>query len=98
MHTNNALSTSAPSGNGRGAWRNRPWLSAVAAVARLRTAFTPAPKRSTVSRFQHALGRCRPSITGAVAATVLSLAACNTVQGMGKDVKATGQAIEKAAQ
>ncbi|MBP7967949.1 MAG: entericidin A/B family lipoprotein [Brachymonas sp.] len=34
----------------------------------------------------------------AVAATVLSLAACNTVQGMGKDVKATGQAIEKAAQ
>ena len=34
----------------------------------------------------------------AVAATVLYLAACNTVQGMGKDVKATGQAIEKAAQ
>ena len=34
----------------------------------------------------------------AVAATVLSLAACNTAQGMGKDVKATGQAIEKAAQ
>ena len=34
----------------------------------------------------------------AVAATVLSLAAWNTVQGMGKDVKATGQAIEKAAQ
>ena len=25
-------------------------------------------------------------------------AACNTVEGMGKDVKATGDAIEKAAQ
>ena len=25
------------------------------------------------------------------------LAACNTVEGVGKDVKATGQAIEKAA-
>lgn len=34
-----------------------------------------------------------------VAATaMLFLAACNTVQGVGKDVKATGQAIEKAAQ
>ena len=34
-----------------------------------------------------------------VAATaMLSLAACNPVQGVGKDVKATGQAIEKAAQ
>ncbi len=34
-----------------------------------------------------------------VAATaMLSLAACNTVQGVGKDVKATGQAIEKSAQ
>ena len=29
---------------------------------------------------------------------LMALAACNTVQGMGKDVKATGQAIEKAAQ
>jgi predicted small secreted protein len=26
------------------------------------------------------------------------LAACNTVEGMGKDVKATGESIEKAAQ
>jgi predicted small secreted protein len=26
-----------------------------------------------------------------------TLAACNTVEGVGKDVKATGQAIEKAA-
>jgi predicted small secreted protein len=27
----------------------------------------------------------------------ISLAACNTVEGVGKDVKATGQTIEKAA-
>ena len=27
----------------------------------------------------------------------LSLSACNTVEGAGKDVKATGQAVEKAA-
>ena len=26
-----------------------------------------------------------------------ALAACNTVEGAGKDIKATGQAIEKAA-
>ena len=26
-----------------------------------------------------------------------ALAACNTIEGVGKDVKATGQAIEKAA-
>ena len=30
-------------------------------------------------------------------AMVLALSACNTVEGVGKDVKATGQAIEKAA-
>ena len=29
--------------------------------------------------------------------SVLSLTACNTVEGAGKDVKATGNAIEKAA-
>jgi len=27
----------------------------------------------------------------------ISLVACNTVEGVGKDVKATGQTIEKAA-
>ena len=27
----------------------------------------------------------------------VSLSACNTVEGAGKDVKATGQAVEKAA-
>jgi predicted small secreted protein len=31
-----------------------------------------------------------------LAATLL-LAGCNTVEGAGKDVKATGQAVEKAA-
>lgn len=30
--------------------------------------------------------------------SVLSLTACNTVAGAGKDVKATGQAVEKAAE
>ena len=29
---------------------------------------------------------------------VISLTACNTVAGAGKDVKATGQAVEKAAE
>lgn len=29
--------------------------------------------------------------------SVLSLTACNTVAGAGKDVQATGQAVEKAA-
>ena len=39
-----------------------------------------------------------PNKLALACAIALSLAACNTVQGMGKDVKATGQAIEKAAQ
>jgi len=30
-------------------------------------------------------------------AMTLAVVACNTVEGMGKDVKAAGQAIEKAA-
>ena len=29
--------------------------------------------------------------------SVISLSACNTVAGAGKDVKATGQAVENAA-
>ncbi len=29
--------------------------------------------------------------------SVFSLTACNTVEGVGKDVKATGAAVEKAA-
>lgn len=29
--------------------------------------------------------------------TVVSLSACNTVEGAGKDVKATGSAVENAA-
>jgi predicted small secreted protein len=33
----------------------------------------------------------------ALAGLALGLAACNTVEGVGKDVKATGGAIEKAA-
>jgi entericidin B len=33
-----------------------------------------------------------------LAGFVVSLTACNTVEGAGKDVKATGQAIENAAE
>lgn len=29
--------------------------------------------------------------------SALSLSACNTIEGVGKDVKATGQAVENAA-
>lgn len=32
-----------------------------------------------------------------VIASVTSLSACNTVQGMGRDIEKGGQAIEKAA-
>ena len=32
-----------------------------------------------------------------LAMAMLPLAACNTVEGVGKDVKATGQAIENTA-
>ena len=34
----------------------------------------------------------------AIAGIVVSVAACNTIEGAGKDIKATGQAIENAAQ
>ena len=33
----------------------------------------------------------------ALAGLTVGLAACNTVEGVGKDVKATGGAVEKAA-
>ena len=32
-----------------------------------------------------------------LAAMLITLSGCNTVEGAGKDVKATGQAVEKAA-
>ena len=32
-----------------------------------------------------------------VGVSVLALSACNTVEGAGKDVKASGQAVENAA-
>jgi predicted small secreted protein len=32
-----------------------------------------------------------------VAAAMMMLAGCNTIEGAGKDVKATGSAVEKAA-
>ena len=36
-------------------------------------------------------------IVAAVALCVVVLAGCNTVEGMGKDIKKGGEAIEKAA-
>ena len=39
----------------------------------------------------------RITVLLALSCIVLGLAACNTVEGAGKDVKATGAAIEKAA-
>ncbi len=33
-----------------------------------------------------------------VALTALGLAACNTVEGVGQDIQAGGEALEKAAQ
>jgi predicted small secreted protein len=33
-----------------------------------------------------------------IAGLTVGLAGCNTVEGMGKDVKATGESIENAAQ
>jgi predicted small secreted protein len=41
--------------------------------------------------------RLRSIVAVAVAATLLMLSGCNTVEGAGKDVKATGAAVEKAA-
>ncbi len=37
------------------------------------------------------------TILAAATAALLSLAACNTVEGVGKDVKSTGKAIEHTA-
>ena len=38
-----------------------------------------------------------PIIAFAFAAILIVVAGCNTVEGAGKDVKATGAAVEKAA-
>lgn len=37
-------------------------------------------------------------ITLAALAAVVALGACNTVEGVGKDVKSAGSAVEKAGQ
>jgi predicted small secreted protein len=41
--------------------------------------------------------RMKTLIHSLLAAMMIALAGCNTVEGAGKDVKATGQAVEKAA-
>jgi len=38
------------------------------------------------------------AVLAATLTTVLALAACNTISGMGKDVEAAGSAVDKAAQ
>jgi len=38
------------------------------------------------------------TLAGLVLAATLSLAACNTVEGIGKDVESTGEKIEEVAQ
>jgi len=39
----------------------------------------------------------RIAVSLSLVGLAFALGACNTVEGVGKDVKATGQAIEKAA-
>ena len=41
--------------------------------------------------------RARMAALISLTALVLGVSACNTIEGAGKDVKATGQAIEDAA-
>lgn len=40
----------------------------------------------------------RALILTTLALTALSLCACNTVEGVGKDIKSAGKAIEKSAE
>jgi entericidin B len=50
------------------------------------------------SNFQQSKGTFMKTITAVLFATLTMLVAgCNTVEGAGKDVKATGQAVERAA-
>ena len=37
------------------------------------------------------------ALAASLAASLAALAGCNTIEGAGQDVKATGQAVEKAA-
>ena len=39
----------------------------------------------------------KPLLTAFASLSLLALAACNTIEGAGKDVKATGAVVEKAA-
>jgi predicted small secreted protein len=40
----------------------------------------------------------KPLLIAMLGMAVFSLSACNTVEGVGQDVKATGGAVEKAAE
>lgn len=43
------------------------------------------------------MNKFRPAIALLIAAAVLALSACNTVQGVGKDLKKAGEKIEEKA-
>lgn len=47
---------------------------------------------------QNSIDKKGLGLAGLVLAATLSLAACNTVEGVGKDVESTGEAIEEVAQ
>ena len=43
------------------------------------------------------MGRTLTAMIALIAVTGLAIAGCNTIEGAGKDVKAAGGAVEKAA-
>ena len=43
------------------------------------------------------MNNARAWMTTLIVATVVALAGCNTIEGAGKDIKAAGGAVEKAA-
>jgi len=58
---------------------------------------TQSANRSSVTETPRKESQMKALLIAIVGFAVLSLSACNTVEGAGKDVKATGQAVENAA-
>ncbi len=64
----------------------------------MRHAMNMASRTSRVTGSNLLKGNAMKTISAALLAfMMLAVAGCNTVEGAGKDVKASGQAIEKAA-
>jgi predicted small secreted protein len=59
--------------------------------------FTPTPRKPASHSTDKETVMTRLLALLAAAAVASMLTACNTVEGAGKDVKATGQAVENAA-